>query len=85
MHVFIQTRVRPPNKKILIIKNTENIAIITKSKDKKIQVHLGDDDVCRPLGGQRGPSPRVMQSTDRRGRNRIMSSRTILYRKPVRL
>lgn len=29
-------------------------------------------------GGQRGPSPRVMQSTDRGGRNCIMSSRTII-------
>lgn len=77
LHIyFIQTRVWPPNKKIIIIKNTKNIAIITKSIDKKNRCISTMMMLYVVRGGQRGPSPRVMQSTDRR--NRIMSSRTII-------
>lgn len=68
-----------PKQKIIIINNTENIAIITKSKDKKTGAsRRWWCCIYVVRGGRRGPSPRVMQSTDRCGQNCIMRSSTII-------
>jgi hypothetical protein len=52
---------------------------MTKSKEKK-QVHVISAMMMLYVvcDGRSGPSPQVMQSTGRCGRNRIMSARTII-------